>query len=60
MQLSGNDVAREVAVFGEAGMFSVQKNTQDSQLRMDFNLPEAADNKHFIMNVVRWLAVRLP
>ena len=41
-------------------MFSVQKNTQDSQLRMDFNLPEAADNKHFIMNVVRWLAVRLP
>jgi hypothetical protein len=44
-----------VAVFGEAAMFSAQL---EGALRspMGMNLPAAAENSRFLLNLMRWLA----
>jgi hypothetical protein len=55
--VSGNG---RIAVFGEAGLFSAQKNAQEPLLRTGFNVPKASENKRFILNVMRWLAGALP
>lgn len=46
-----------IAVFGEAAMFTAQvAGRAPPQVRIGFNAPEAAENKQFILNLVRWLA----
>ena len=49
-----------VAIFGEAGMFTAQKTSDDAESLLGFNVPEAAQNKQFILNLVRWLSRYLP
>ena len=49
-----------VAIFGEAGMFTAQKMSDDDKTLLGFNIPEAAQNKQFILNLVRWLSGYLP
>jgi hypothetical protein len=45
-----------VAIFGEAGMFTAQMMPDDPESLLGFNVPEAAQNKQFILNLMRWLS----
>jgi hypothetical protein len=49
-----------VAVFAEAGMFTAQLGGGEPPARIGFNAPEAAQNRQFILNTLRWLAGALP
>lgn len=48
-----------VAVFGEAAMFSAQVSG-DERRPMGMNMPSAARNPQFLLNVMHWLAGILP
>ncbi|MCU0635590.1 MAG: DUF4350 domain-containing protein [Gemmatimonadaceae bacterium] len=48
-----------VAIFGEAAMFSAQRAGPQGR-PMGFNAPGAEQNAQFTLNVVHWLAGRLP
>lgn len=52
--------AGRLAVFAEAGMFTAQLGGGEPPARIGFNAPEAAQNKQFILNTLRWLAGALP
>lgn len=43
----------KIAVFGEAAMFTAQ--IANETIRAGFNSPEAPENAHFVINVIRWL-----
>ena len=49
-----------IAIFGEAGMFTARKTSDDAESLLGLNVPEAAQNKQFILNLVRWLSRYLP
>jgi len=46
-----------LAVFGEAAMFSAQVTGPDKR-PMGMNHPDARENAHFVLNVMRWLTGR--
>lgn len=48
-----------VAVFGEAAMFSAQVSGKERR-PMGMNMPTAAQNPQFLLNVMRWLSRILP
>ena len=48
-----------VAVFGEAAMFSAQVSGKERR-PMGMNMPTAAQNPQFLLNVMRWLSKILP
>jgi len=48
-----------VAAFGEAAMFSAQVSGQERR-PMGMNMPSAAQNPQFLLNVVHWLSGLLP
>lgn len=48
--------AGRLAVFGEAGMFTAQRNERDAEARVGFNAEHATQNRQFILNTLRWLA----
>ena len=49
----------KIAVFGEAAMFSAQilKMRDGRPFYFGFNAPTAAQNRQFILNLVRWLVM---
>jgi hypothetical protein len=51
-----------VAVFGEAAMFTSQRQVLGDQvvMRMGMNDPEASQNAQFVLNVLHWLSGLLP
>ena len=51
--------AGRVAVFGEAAMFSAQVSGKKRR-PMGMNMPTAAQNPQFLLNVMRWLSKILP
>jgi hypothetical protein len=48
-----------VAVFGEAAMFTAQVSGEQRR-PMGMNMPTAAQNPQFLLNVMRWLSGLLP
>ena len=45
-----------VAVFGEAAMFTAQRQVRDGNVTwMGMNHPKAKDNEQFVLNVIHWL-----
>ncbi len=57
LQCAALSVGRgRVAVFGEAAMFTAQRQVRDDKVSwMGMNHPEARDNEQFVLNVIHWL-----